>query len=107
MFALEQSANRRRAPEKYQHGIQPSRGRCGIPSLASTRHTIRAILFASATAAIFVGRRSISPLKSWPSLGAMLLRVVDNGHCAREEQPSQVLITLLADTRRRAPFGKR
>jgi hypothetical protein len=79
---------------------------CGIPSLASTRHTIRAILFASATAATFVGRRSISPLESRPSLGAMLFRAVDNGHCARDEQPSQVSITLLADTRRRASFKR-
>src|SRR6266446_9248222 len=33
----------------------------------------------------------------WPLVSAMFLRIADDGHCAGDEQPSQVSIALLGD----------
>src|SRR6478752_10678535 len=58
---------------------------------------ILAILLASATAATFVGRRSIN----WPSHGRFpvpcLRAVADDSHCPDDKQPPQVSIALLGD----------
>src|SRR5437764_13579354 len=57
---------------------------------------IRAISLASATAATFVGRRSI--IRVMPSsLGAVLSRVANDRHGAGDEQPSQIAIALLGN----------
>ena len=58
---------------------------------------IRAISLASATAATFVGRRSI--IRVMPSsLGAVLSCVANDRHGAGDEQPLQIAIALLGDT---------
>ena len=58
---------------------------------------IRAILLASATAATFVGRRSINRA-SHGRFRAVLSRVPDDSHGAGDQQPSQVAIALFGDT---------
>ena len=58
---------------------------------------IRAILLASATAATLMGRVAMRRASHGRVLCRGLSRISDDGHCAGNEQPTQMAIALLAD----------
>jgi hypothetical protein len=59
---------------------------------------MRAILLASAIAAIFVGRRANNAVSQWPTLGAINFGITDHRQSAGREQAAQIAVPVLADT---------